>query len=108
MQGLTVFDVLPPHERDSVTAADVRLVGAYKAFVAGTPSADDCEIILVDLASISGYYSTTLMNTPADQVKFVEGMRMLVSRIFRFADMPLTELRTLQQTVLREQQARGE
>lgn len=108
MRGLSVFDVLPEAARRSHHQAELRLISAYKAFVAGSPSSEDCEIILVDLASISGYYNTTLMDTPADQVKFVEGMRYAVSRIFRMADAPMTEIRALQSAVLQEQQARGD
>lgn len=107
MKGLTVFDVLPAGAQDA-QSAEIRLITAYKAFIAGHPSSEDCEIILVDLASISGYYNTTLMDAPADQVKFVEGMRTIVGRIFRMADTTMTEIRALQQSVLREQQARGE
>ena len=108
MQGLTVFDVLPQEARDSTLQADVRLISAYKAFVAGRPSAEDCEIILVDLASFSGYYNTASPDLPALELKQTEGMRAAIGRIFRMADTPMTELRLLQQAVLREQQTRGE
>lgn len=100
----TVFDVLPERSRNIQAAVDERLVGAYKAFLAGHPSAEDCEIILVDLAQISGYYDTTLVDAPADQVKYVEGGRNVFSRILRCANAPFTEVQALHQAVIRVQQ----
>lgn len=102
----TVFDVLP--EGATPLQADVRLVGAYKAFAAGRPSTDDCEIIMVDLASWSGYYNTTSLDADTNQLRQIEGRREVFARIVRMADMPLKELRLLQAAVLQEQQTRGD
>lgn len=98
----TVRDFLS--EGASQQQVDVRLHGAYEAFLNGRPSKEDCEIILVDLASFSGYYNTTPQEMPAHELKYVEGMRAAVGRIFRLANMPFKELQALQAAVLREQQ----
>jgi hypothetical protein len=108
MSKRTVFDLLPESERNNVAHADVRLVGAYKAFVEGKPSSDDCAIILVDLASFSGYYNTTSSDASDRELRQAEGRREVYGRIVRLADMPLAELRQLQEAVLLEQRARGE
>lgn len=97
---VNVLDVLPAHQRTSEAAVDQRLQQAYAAFFSGTPRREDCDIILADLAFYSGYYNTTSMETPADQVKYSEGRRDVFGRMVRYANMPLAELSELQKSVL--------
>lgn len=62
--------------------AQHRLRTAYINVFTGRASREDADIVLVDLARVSGYYNTTSPQTPADELKFYEGQRSVFGRIY--------------------------
>lgn len=106
MSKRTVMSVLPA-DKQSLEGYTLRLHEAYAAFMAGRPSSEDCELILVDLAYASGYYNTTSPDMPAEQVKYSEGMRAVYGRIVGLADMPLIEASEYRKAVREVQLATG-
>lgn len=108
MKEVTHLLDLLPKDAPKIEAATLRTQAAYKRFAEGNPTAEDCQIIMVDLAFASGYYNTTHPAMPAEQVKYAEGMRAVYGRIMRFVNMPLDEIAKYQDAVLRAQNALGD
>lgn len=84
----TVSDLLPMELQGDDTAKAVRVKEAYKAFVDGRASRDDADLIMLDLAKVSGYYHVTPPGTSSDDVQRAEGARSVYARIVYMLNMP--------------------
>lgn len=84
----TVTDMLPEHLRLDPATREGRLASAYKALVQGNAGRDDVEMVLVDLAIVSGYYNVTVPGTSNGDVQRAEGARSVYARIVYMASLP--------------------
>src|SRR5262245_26409068 len=85
----------------SPAEAELRLAAAYQRTFMGSPTNEDQELVLVDLADFSGFYRVTAPQSGSDQVFFNEGLRALYGRIFRYLRMSDAERQALE-TAARE------
>lgn len=96
----TVATVLPAEPRGS--KAIKRLHDAYIAFVAGRPSVEDCQLIMVDLANFSGYYNTTSPNASDAALRYSEGQRSVFGRVMIMSNPALSIVDAIQRAVQEE------
>lgn len=82
--------------RASPAEAEVRLALAYQRTFMGSPTNEDQELVLVDLADFSGFYRVTPLDGGRDQIVFNEGLRALYGRIFRYLRMSDQERQALE------------
>lgn len=83
-----------PNASDS-SAAHVRLQSAYAQFAAGNANKEDAEMILVDLATVSGYFAVNEPGVSNEALQNMEGARRVYGRIVRMVNMTSTELAAL-------------
>lgn len=77
--GLTYEQV---HEQEGAAeAVQARVASAYAAFANGEASSEDAGIILVDLASYSGYYTTADIDASEAVLRTLNGRREMFQRI---------------------------
>jgi len=77
----TVLDILPPEVAANPRFQEARIAEAYAALFTGNGGKDDADLVLVDLAQFTRYYSTAPVDMPADQVKAMDQRRAVVERI---------------------------
>ena len=75
--------------------AEVRLQSAYQAFAAGSANKQDAELILVDLALVSGYFEVQEPGVSNEALQNMAGARRVYGRIVRMVSMPEKELAAL-------------
>jgi hypothetical protein len=71
-----------------------RLRQAYYAVFIGKPTDDDQNIVLLDLADVSGFYKVSSADMPHE---YQAGMRAVYGRIFSYLRMSPDEIRSLEQ-----------
>ena len=61
--------------------ANYRLATSYQALFEGRGSRDDAEIVLADIANVSGFYRVSPSTFTEAELRHQEGMRALYGRI---------------------------
>lgn len=103
---ITLSQLLPDSDPEG-PAGELRLAQAYGAFARGKPSAEDCELILVDLAMVSGYFSVPEPGIDNETLQHDGGARRVYGRIVRMINMTPNELSGLITAVIEETRAKG-
>lgn len=85
-----------------VSDPDRRLQQAWQAIFGASPSSEDVEIAMSDLARYSGYYAVTDARETPEARAFSEGMRATYARIVFLLDMPEREVSEYRKSVLEE------
>jgi hypothetical protein len=82
----------------SDSAVDLAIAGAYQRVFTGNPSEEDQNLVLIDLANVSGFYRVTspAVGASRDDILFNEGQRAVYARIFRFLRMSDAEMISLE------------
>lgn len=91
----TTRTVIPPDRRTAETRNE-RLSEAWQAFVRGAASKEDADLIMADLASVTGYFFVSEPGATGDALLRNEGRRDVMARILFLLDLPfsyMTELR---------------
>lgn len=79
--GLTLQDLHMDASGTLLARVEERLVSAWSAFANGEAGIEDAQIILVDLASYSGYYGTADFDASDAQLHNLNGRRAVFQRI---------------------------
>lgn len=103
---ITLSQLLPGVDPNG-SAAELRLAQAYGAFARGKPSPEDCDLILVDLAMVSGYFSVPEPGIDNETLQHDGGARRVYGRIVRMVNMTPNELSGLIQAVVEETRQKG-
>lgn len=82
--------------------AELRLVQAYIATFRGSPSRQDQEMVLADLANASSWRKVCPPSVSSDELRYVEGARSLFSRIFAFLSLSEADVEALEMAVRQE------
>lgn len=85
-----------PGKKKRAAPAKLRLTQAYKATFTGHGSQQDAEIVLSDLADVTGFYKVSDGDTSGDKLRFQEGMRFAFARILSHLRMTDTEMAELE------------
>ena len=96
----TVVDTLPPEKRNDALAIEARVVAAYQAVFRGNGSKQDAEIVLTDLAMVSGYHDVMPENASDGAVHQHNGGRRVYSRIMFALNLPTERMNQLQEALL--------
>lgn len=101
---ITLRDLFPPGEEgwteEQVAAMQRRLASAYRNLFSGNGTAEDADLVLVDLARFTRYQDTTPLNTPADVAKALDQRRAVFVRIAEAVIMSGGNLDGLHRAVL--------
>lgn len=82
--------------------ASVRLTQAYQQVFAGKPSQQDQELVLADLANVSGFYRTSPHGFSSEQLWQMDGARRVYGRIFDHLRLDEADLHALETAARRE------
>ena len=94
MRYRTVMSVLPDEpgtpqdalERDRLE----RLSQAYKAVFLGAPTKEDQELVMTDLANVTGFFRSA--HPANDDLAFENGKRAVFERLFQMVELPDDEI----------------
>lgn len=83
---ITLADLFPPHPEEGYTDEALgrmaqRLVSAYGATFSGKGTAEDADLVLVDLAQFTRYMDTTPLTASAEVAKALDQRRAVFVRI---------------------------
>jgi hypothetical protein len=101
---ITLSQLYPP---DAEKVPEMRLVQAYKAFADGKAGLEDSQLILVDLAIISGFFAVPEPGISSEELQHHGGARRVFGRIVRMTEMPANELSELIAAVIEETRQKG-
>lgn len=87
------------------TKAQLRLAQAYAAVFGGNGTDEDAELVLADLANVSGFYAVEDANVSSTARAFADGRRDLMNRILRMSQFGPEQQTTLFQAALAEEEA---
>ena len=85
--------------------AQLRLAQAYQAVFGGNGTQEDAELVLADLANVSGFYAVEDADVSATARAFADGRRDLMNRILRMSQMSRERHEMLLQAVMAEEEA---
>ena len=93
MRYRTVASILPDEpgspqdalERDRLK----RLAQAYKAVFLASPTKEDQELVMTDLANVTGFFRAA---HPVDDLAFENGKRAVFERLFQMVELPDDEI----------------
>ncbi len=86
---------LPKGRRRGANAL-VKVTAAYRAVFTGNGGKMDAEVVKVDLAEYTGFYTVAGLDVPNDQRAYYDGQRSVFARIFRFLKMTESEIAELE------------
>lgn len=101
----SVADTLSEADRADPAKVDLRLRQAYMAFAAGRAGMEDAEIILVDLAKVTGYHMASAEDVSPNTLLFREGARSVYAHISAMINTTPDRHRMLEQAMLRAEEA---
>ena len=85
--------------------SELALSGSYARVFGGTPTVDDCQIVLADLANASGFFQVSGPTVSEAERAFADGKRAVMSRILKYTNMPAAMRQQLEQAAYMEAQA---
>ena len=85
--------------------AQLRLAQAYQAVFGGNSTQEDADLVMADLANVSGFYAVEDANVSATARAFADGRRDLMNRILRMTQMSPEQRNALYQAALAEEEA---
>lgn len=80
----------------------MRLVAAYKALFAGNGGVEDAEMVLADLAQLTGFFLVAGPEVTDQALRYAEGQRSVFKRITGMLAMPQSALTALQEAAYQE------
>lgn len=100
----SLANLFSPGERRRAKA-QLRLAQAYAAVFGGNGTDEDGELVLADLANVSGFYAVEDANVSATARAFADGRRDLMRRILSMSSFGQEQRDALLQAVLAEEEA---
>lgn len=91
-----------PWNKSRTAQAQLRLVSAYRAVFYGSPTKEDQELVLVDLAHKSGFYRVSPPSMSMSELRQIEGMRALYAHIYSKLNLNEADVQALQNAAQRE------
>jgi hypothetical protein len=76
-----------PRKREQAMQRERRLMQAYQNVFRGNPSRECQELVLADLAHLSGFAMVSGPSTPDNELWFNEGKRFLFSRVRAYLNL---------------------
>lgn len=91
-----------PWHRSRNREGQLRLTQAYRNVFSGNPSRDDQQIVLADLANVSGFQRVFPSEVSTEVLRYSEGKRALYAHIFSFLSLSPSDVSDLEQAARRE------
>lgn len=91
-----------PWNKSRGNEAKAQLARAYKAVFSGRASQEQAEVVLSDLANVTGFYRCHPAGTSAEVLQYSEGMRFVFGHIHSFVNLSPEDLNALEQAARRE------
>ncbi len=86
---------LPKGRRRGANALQ-KVTSAYRAVFSANATQADVDVVKVDLAEYTGFYTVAGLDVPNDQRAYYDGQRSVFARIFRFLKMTEPEIAELE------------
>lgn len=88
--------------RDQTLQRELRLTQAYQAVFRGSPSRDDQELVLADLAYLSGFSMVSPATVPDAELRFTEGKRFLFATLKARLNLAPNDMEAIENAARRE------